>query len=624
MTTVAEAFAQAVKHHQSGNLDQAEQLYYRVLQAHPTHADSHHLLGVLAFQMGQADRAVALIRQALAAQPETAIYYANLGRVYDELGREEEAAACYRQALRIRPDYPTVHQKLGNLLRQRGDLNDAVARYREALRLGPETAEIYCDLGLALAKQANLDEAVAHYQHALRLEPDFLLAHNNLAEVYLKQGRRDLATASFRQVLQLRPDLAVVQSNLLFCLNCDPQADPDALFAEHCRFGRLHEQPITIEPHPNEPSPDRRLRIGYMSPDFRFHALARYFEPVLAHHDAHKVEVICYAQVQNPDAVTARLRDLAHDWCWTNALTDEEFAQRIRNDRVDVLVDLAGHTGNNRLPVFARKPAPVQATWLGYLNTTGLTRIDYRLTDDVMDPPGQPNRDTEELLRLPGGMCCFAPPADAPPVTPLPALQRGYLTFGSLSSLFKLNSGVYDLWSTILRAIPSARMLMFRDTLTGSSREHILRAFTERGIGGERLDLRLGSHAAGYLKIYEEIDIGLDTLPCSGGVTTCESLWMGVPVLTLCGIRPAGRNSAAILSRVGLGDWVAQTPEQLLALAQHQTSDLDRLTQLRNGLRDRVTATLGDAQRFTRELEEAYRSMWRRWCAQQILQRRSR
>jgi protein O-GlcNAc transferase len=610
MSRVAETFALALQCHQLGKLELAEELYRQLLQIDPGHADSHHLLGVLAGQKGRSEEAVAAIHRALALNPEAAIYHANLGALYEGWGRVPEAVASYQQALRIRPDDPGAH----------------------------------CKLAQALARQAKLDDAVAHYREAIRLNPDELLAHNNLGEVLLKQGRVEKAQASFQAALRLQPDQPVIQSNLLFCLNHDPRIDPDTVFAEHCRWGKLHELAVGELPHGNDPDPERRLRIGYVSPDLRYHAVTRYLEPVLVHHDPQSVQVFCYAQAAKPDAVTARLQGVVHSWCWTCELTDDQLAQRIRDDQIDILVDLAGHTGNNRLPVFARKPAPVQTTWLGYLNTTGLTRMDYRLTDDVLDPVSEVRKmsevrcpmsdvggvvadfghrtsdfghcfDTEELFRLPGGMCCFAPPTDAPPVTPLPALRRGHLTFGSLHSLFKLNAGVFDLWSALLRALPSAHLLMFRDTLTGTARDDVQQEFRQRGIGPERLDLRLGSHGAGYLRVYGEIDVILDTFPCTGGVTTCESLWMGVPVLSLLGVRPAGRNSAALLSRVGLGDWAVETPQAYLARGVGVASDLDSLAHLRAELRDRMAASLCDGQRFTRVLEDAYRTMWRRWCA---------
>jgi predicted O-linked N-acetylglucosamine transferase (SPINDLY family) len=343
--------------------------------------------------------------------------------------------------------------------------------------------------------------------------------------------------------------------------------------------------------------------------------LKRYIEPVLANHDANRVHVICYAEANRPDAVTARLQKLAHEWRWTCRLSNAQLAERIREDRIDILVDLAGHTANNRLGAFARKPAPIQVTWLGFLGTTGLKSIDYRLTDDFLDPPGMPVRDIEELLGLPGGMCCYAGPPDAPDVGAPPALRNGYLTFGSLHQLFKLNAQVFDLWSEVLKAVPTARLLMFRDSLAGTAQEHVRNQFAQRGIGNNRLDLRPGPCTDSYMGVYRQIDVTLDTFPVSGGVTTCESLWMGVPVLTLCGERPLARNSAALLNRVGLAEWVAHTSQQYVAVAKSIAEDLDRLTMLRAGLRERVQAKLCDAERFTRMLEETYRAMWRRWCS---------
>ena len=383
-------------------------------------------------------------------------------------------------------------------------------------------------------------------------------------------------------------DFAEAQSNLLFCLNYDPAVDQKELFAAHHRWGEMQEsihlakrEVSGIHRASRDADPDRRLRIGYVSPDFRQHAVARYLEPVLAHHDPRQVEIFCYAEVADPDAVTGRFQQLAHHWHSTCKMTDAQLVRRIREDHIDILVDLAGHSSNHRLAAFAWKPAPVQATWLGYLNTTGLDAVDYRITDEVLDPPGHTPLDTEELFRLPGGMCCFAHPADAPAITPLPAMVRGYLTFGAVHNLFKLNAGVFDLWSEVLNAVPSARLLVFRDTLSAAAKDHIRRQFAERGIEGGRLELRQERCTAGYLGVYSEIDVSLDTLPCTGGVTTCESLYMGVPVLSLCGARPMARNSAAILSRVGLGDWVVDTSERYVARAAQLVHELDRLADLR-------------------------------------------
>ena len=686
MTTIAEKFAEALKHHQAGSLGEAEQLYRHILQAEPDHADANHLLGVLAYQSGECLQAVESIGRALAVNPRAACYHSNLGLALEDLGQVEAAIASYEQALRLEPDFPEAHNNLGKALIRKGQRDEAVTHYRHALRIRPDFPEalvnfanalvsqdkqdeaISCfkdalrlkpdcpkahrGLGFALEQRDKLDEAAFHYQISLRLDPCSAEAHNGLGHVFkrqqkldlaivwfqkaldlnpnfaqahynlgcslLEQGRPDLALVSYQNALRLDPDLAPAQSSFLCCLNYDPRADLDSIFAEHCRWGKIHRtEHAEYGGHSNEPLPERRLRIGYVSPDLRFHALARYIEPVLTHHDKEQVDVYCYAEVAKPDAVTTRLQGLVPGWRSTCRLSDAEVASLIRGDKIDILVDLAGHTRNSRLLVFTLKPAPVQVSWLGYMNTTGLPAMDYRLTDDVLDPPNQPNRDTEELLHLPGGMCCFAPPVDAPLVAPLPALANWHLTFGSLCGAFKYNGRVIDLWSQVLKAIPDARLIMFHHTLTGTAREHIRRQFANCGIAGDRLDFRRGNYSPGYLGIYKEIDVSLDTFPCTGGVTTCESLWMGVPVLSLGGVRPASRNSAAILARVGLGDFVVQSSEQYVVAAVKLAADFDHLSCIRARLRERMQKTICDASRFTKALENAYRKMWRCWCSRQ-------
>ena len=657
MSTAAELFALARLHHKTGNPAQAEVQCQLTLQADSHFADAHHLMGLIALQTGRFQDAATSIRRAIALNPQIAHYhnnfglaqqalgqmvdalasfqeavrlqpqfadgYRNIGKVLWSQGRAGEALAQFREAVRINPQFAEGHNSLGIALQEQGDISAAIACFRQAIQINPRFAEALNNLGNAHEQKDDLNEALRCFDQALVLKPAFAGAHNNRGRVLLRQGRLESAVRGFQQALALQPDLAEAQSNLVACANYDPEADPDTVFAEHCRWGQNVETAYRAEREAyrscharrDNLDPERCLRIGYVSPDFRFHPLARYLEPILANHDACHVEVFCYAEVAHPDAVTARLQTLVPNWRSTCGLSDSQVAQMIDSDRIDILVDLAGHTRNNRLAVFARKPAPVQASFLGYLNTTGLRCIDYRLTDEVLDPPGLPNRDMEELVRLTDGMCCFAPPADAPAVAPLPALRSSYLTFGSLSNLIKLNRRVFDLWSLVLQAVPTAKLLMFHDTLKGVARDFIRGEFADRGITQDRLELRQGSLEPGYLTAYAEIDVSLDTFPCTGGVTTCESLWMGVPVLSLCGVRPAARNSAALLARVGLGDWAVESPEQYCAMAVRLANDLPQLSQLRTGLRGRMTTKLCDGHRFTRALEDAYRAMWRRWCA---------
>jgi predicted O-linked N-acetylglucosamine transferase (SPINDLY family) len=609
--------------------------YQQAISFRPDYAHAHYNLGLALNSQGQRDTAIEEYRCALRLVPNYPEALNDLGNALGEQGKLDEAILSYQQALRFRPHFADAHYNLAVVLGKQNKHHAALFHYQEAIRHKPHYAEAHMNLGNVLHGLWRFDEAVASYQEALRHRPTFSEALHGLAGVYLRQGRVDEAAEAFKEALRLQPDSAALQSNLLFCMNYDPGADLDEVFEAHRRFGEAHEQqdkPDSDSSFIADPSSiNRRLRIGYVSPDLRYHALARYFEPVLKHHDAGQVEVFCYAEVATPDPVTVRLQTLVQElqerataahllstsdmhWRSTCGMTDAEVAQQIRDDGIDIVVDLAGHTANNRLCALALKPAPIQATWLGYMNSTGLRSMDYRLTDEVLDPPGQTVLDTEELVRLDGGMCCFAPPPDAPVVSPLPALSRGYLTFGSLHNLFKLNTTVFDLWSRLLKALPTARLLMFRHTLVGSARDHIHREFTQRGIGPEQLDFRQGTDAEGYLRIYDEIDVGLDSFPYTGGVTTCESLWMGVPVLSLCGSRPASRNSAGILARVGLSDWAVETEEQYLTMGASLANDLERLARLRAELRERMANTVCDAEGFTRTLENTYRNMWRRWC----------
>ena len=373
------------------------------------------------------------------------------------------------------PDFPKAHYNLGIVFMEQGQLAEAATQYQEALRLKPDYAKAHCNLGNALQNQGRLAEAMVQYQEALRLKPDYPLAH----------------------------------SSLLLCLNHDPGVTPAELFAEHCRWAARHATfPGTDLAHNNDPSPHRRLRLGYVSPDFRQHAVNTFMEPILAAHNHQQFRVFCYADVLRPDAVTQRLQQCADTWVSIVGWSDQQVAERIRQDAIDILVDLTGHTDKNRLLVFARKPAPVQVNYLGYPGTTGLSTMDYRLTDAVADPPAEARQHTEELVRLPGDFCCYLPPENASNVQPLPAGRTGRLTFGSLHKLAKLNSAVLDLWCRVLRAVPTARLLIGHQMLSGNTQDLFRRQFQERGIGDDQVDLcRAVLAQDGYRQLYRKRSI---------------------------------------------------------------------------------------------------------------------
>lgn len=615
---MANRLERALEHHRAGRLDEAEALYREALEEDPRNPDALHLAGVAAFQRGRPAEALARIEAAIRIQGRVAPYHNNLGIILKRLGQTGQARECFERALALDPGYAEAHNNLGDVLQAEGRLEEAAARYREALRIKPDYAEAHNNLGNALMETDRPEEALEHLGRALELRPGWAEAHNNRGNAYLKLAFLEEALACYRRALELDPECVAAHSALLYALNCDPECEPATALAEHRRWGARYAAHGAGPPHGNDPQPERRLRLGYLSPDFRSHSVAWFFEPALAAHDRARFEVVCYSKTARADAVTGRLRRLADGWRDIGRLSDEAAAQRIRADGVDILVDLAGHTAGNGLAVMARRPAPVQATWLGYPNTTGLAAIDYRITDAVADPPGVTDGwHSEELVRLPGVFLCYQPPEGAPEPGELPARRNGYVTYGSFSSLLKVTRPALAAWAAILRAAPGSRLVLKSRPLgRRAARERVLAALAAEGIGAERVEL-LG-HAAScaeHLACYRRIDIALDTFPYHGTTTTCEALWMGVPVVVLEGRTHAARVGVSLLNALGLNDWVARSWEGYQALAARRAEDPDELARLRAGLRARMRRSpLMDARAFTRELEEAYRRMWRRWC----------
>ena len=504
-----------------------------------------------------------------------------------------------------------VYFNLGHALELQGKIAQAISYFRRALELQPEYVEALSSLGLVLSSTGNLDEAKAYLRQAVALNPNQAEAHNNLGNIFLEQGLLKEAARCYERALVCRPDFAGAHSNLLVCRNYDPDAEPEALELEHRRWATQHSPAGPYASHTNIRDPERPLRVGYFSPDFRRHAVAYFVEPLIANHDHAQVEVFCYAELSTGDDVTARFQARAHAWRPTFGLSDREVAEQIRADGIDILVDLAGHTSHGRLKLFALKPAPVQLSYLGYPNTTGLAAIDYRLTDAVADLPGEPNRSVEELVRLPRAFC-YLPPAAAPAVSPSPAAKSGHVTFGSFHNLAKLNDRLLDLWCDVLRAVPASRLALFRHTLQGSTRDYFHKQLTGRGILPDRFDLHTVQGNLGHLYDYAQVDIALDAFPWNGHTTACEALWMGVPVITLYGDRYAGRMAASTLTAIGLTELIARSPQELVSLAAGWSGDVGRLVRWRAELRERMrSSALCDGESFTRDLERTYRQLWR-------------
>jgi protein O-GlcNAc transferase len=603
-----------------GKLEEAVAAYRQAIVINPDYAEAHSNLGNALKDQGKLDEAVAAYCQAIVIKPDYAEAHSNLGAALKDQGKLDEAIAACRQAIDIKPDLAEAHSNLGNALQDQGKLDEAIAAHRQAIGIKPNFAQAHSSLGVALNEQGKLDEAIAAYREAIRVKPDYAEAHSNLGVALTEQGKLDEAVAAYRQAIGIKPDYAEAHSNLLVSLNYPDKSTADRLFAAHRewdeRYGRQVSRPTA---YANVREAARRLKIGYVSPDFRVHSVAYFVEPLLKGHDRQAVEVFCYAEVNRPDTVTGDLQRLADHWLVTVGLSDEELAERIRADGIDILVDLAGHTAKNRLRVFARKPAPVQVTWLGYPNTTGLEAIDYRLVDAVTDPIGEADAwASETLVRLEGGFLCYGGVKDAPEPTVPPCLKTGTVTFGSFNNPAKVSAATFDAWATLLSRLPQARLLLMGRPLGDvATRALFLARLDERGVAAERVELAayLPGRVA-HLAAYHRGDIALDPFPYNGATITCEALWMGVPVVTLRGDRHAGRVGASLLSQIGLTELIANSVEEYVEIALALAGNPRRLDDLRRDLRPRMVASpLCDGGAFARKMEAAFRTMWQDWCA---------
>ncbi|HEU0290675.1 MAG TPA: tetratricopeptide repeat protein [Burkholderiales bacterium] len=535
-------------------------------------------------------------------------------RAGDLSGAEKQ----YRQILEHDPDHPEALFHLGTLAGAAGRFDAACELYQQALAVRPDWFELRFCLGNALRSLGRFESAIGAMETASWLKPDSVGARVNLAMLFWESGRIREAEGIFRGLAEGNSDDARdARDNLLMMLSYREDLTPQQCYAEHLRWAAHYADPLTAaaDPPTRPIDSERPLNIGYVSPDFRLHPVAIFLLPLLAHHDRERYRIHCYATRRFEDQTTVRLRAQVQEWRDITALSDDEAAKLIRDDGIDVLVDLAGHTGWNRLTLFARRPAPVQVGWLGYLNTTGMRAMDARLTDAVATPPGLDAFHSERVVRLPYSQWCFQPIVEAPEVAPPPSRRDGRITFGAFHNLAKLGPGVIRQWSFLLKQIPHSRLLVMAKGLADGGHD-LLDRFAAEGVAADRVALRNAVPYRDYLATYREVDIALDAFPYSGGTTTCEALWMGVPVVTWACPAMPGRSAASLLSAAGLPELVADSPEAYLSIARELADDPSRLENLRATLRQRMlNSPLMDAQRFAGDVEEAFRGLWRAWCA---------
>jgi len=650
----------ALEHHRSGRIAEAEAICRQLLGIYPQNAGLWNFLGVLAHQTGRSEEGCRLLRQAIATNPNTFAYRNNFGLMLADLNRLDEAVAQFHAAIRLQPDCSESFYNLGIALGKMGCNADAVAAYHEALRIHPDHALARLNLGSALANAGRTEEAIGHYRSVLDAEPgnaaiainlggllkdagrlgeaievcrqallsapEDAIAMSNLSVALKDSGEIDEAIALLRQACAQDPNNHITHSNLIFTLYSDPGISPEAITAEHRLWQKRHAEPLRKEwrSHDNDRTPARRLRIGYVSPDLREHVVGRTFLPCFEAHDRSQFDIICYSDTAAADVVGERFRRGSAVWREVANLSDAHLAAQIRADRIDILVDLSLHTAFNRLRVFALKPAPVQITWLGYPGATGLEAMDWRITDPHLDPPGDQKADAfEKPLRLPDCWCCYGAPADSPDPGALPAMQHGRVTFGSFNNLSKINNHVLTLWAGILRSVENSRLLLLSK---GGSTGRIAKFFAQNGVPPEHVEFlryqpipAVGTspaHRPNFLDRYLQLDIALDPFPYNGMTTTCDALWMGVPVIALAGTMPMARAALSLLTNVGLPELAAHSEEEYAHIATALANDLPRLASLRATLRERMKASpLLDAPLLARNLEAAFRTIWSQWCA---------
>jgi FkbM family methyltransferase len=632
LATVSELLAQGTALSKQGGWEAAIAAFSQAVQLEPADAKAHYYLGTTLARQGRLDEAVRFLSQACQLNPTHAGTHNNLGNALRNQGCLDDAISHFREALRLEPRFADGHYNLGLALLQQGRPDLALSSFQQAVRLKPDhapacasleqllkrnpnLADAQNDLGNAFAAVGRLDEAVACFEQALRANPTYAPAYNNLGNARKDQGQIAEAIACYRQAAALKPDRQECASNLLYSLTFDPAHDAGAILEEHRRWQQEHAR-FAAPSFANEPSPERRLRIGYVSPDFRDHVVGENIWPLLRHHDRKQFEITLYANVSRPDTMTEQLAHCAHTMYNIAGWPDERVVETIKRDGIDILVDLALHMIDNRVLVFARKPAPVQVTFAGYPGTTGLAAIDYRLTDPYLDPPGEHDDwYAEKSVRLPHSFWCYAPRTEEPSVGPLPALTNGFVTFGCLNNFCKINESVLELWAQVLRAVEGSRLLLLAKE--GSHRQRTRDCLARLGIAPERVEFHSRLPRPEYLALHHQMDLGLDSFPYNGHTTSLDDFWMGVPVVTLVGKTVVGRAGLSQLSNLGLPELATFTPEKFVQLAVDLAKDLPRLRDLRAGLRQRMKASpLMDAQSFAGAIEVAYRTLWRKWCEQ--------
>lgn len=604
---------------EQGSLQAARSILADLVEQQPACPEIRAALGKVCSYQQDYPTAVTHLEQALQADPHDLETLFNLGYVYGAVGRYEESIDCLRQLKRHTPQLPALYRWEGVALDRLGRGGEALQAFQEALRLKPDYDEALAGLGNLLFNNKQMEKAERYLQWAVTIAPEKSAYHNDLGRVYRQQGRMEEAVACYRKALELEPASFAAASNILYGLCYLDTVTPESRAVQHRTLARL------FYPAPEKPvfrlsrkPAGSLLHIGYVSGDFGTHSVAYFLEPILRHHDRQQFKIFCYSSRGVPDETTSRIKGMELVWRDIMGVPAKTAAAQIAQDGIDILVDLSGHTAGHRLDLFALKPAPVQVSWIGYPHSTGLAQIDYYLSDNRCDPPGMTDQlYTEQVWRLPRVFSCYVPPMAFPAVAPAPFQQNGYITFGSFNNFAKVNQATIRLWAQLLLKVSGSRLILKSAALGGSALQQAVReAFARCGVSSERILLHsFAASTTEHLACYNQVDIALDTYPYHGTTTTCEALWMGVPVVSLAGSCHLSRVGVSFLSAVGLEELVARTADEYIAIAAALAGNMERLLCLRENLRAMLAVSpLLDGPGVTRELEDAYRQMTAAAC----------
>ena len=618
---ISSLLQQGIAHHRAGRLSEAAAIYRRVKAAAPRNFDVLHLSGLVAFQQNRLVEAIDLLGQAHKSNPRDHVCEMRYALALLGARRTAEAEKHFRHAVQMKPDFVEGWENLAYCLKTQDRLDEAVACHEKVAALQPKYASGWYNYGLTLSLIGRIGDALACHERSLAADPRYALARYGRAQALHQAHRMAEAVEDYDKFLALEPRSHEARSYRLFALHSLDGISREQLFADHVAYGRV-VGPAPERIFPNTPDAERRLRVAFLSPDLRTHSVAFFLEPLLAEMDSEQFEIYLYHDHFREDAFTERLRPLAAKWRNFVGQPAEVVEATIRADAPDLLIDLAGHTGmTNRLPLFAKRLAPVQITYLGYPNTTGVPAMDYRFTDAIADPLGDADRyATEKLVRFAPTAWAYSPPPDAPAVAAAPCLSRGHITFGCFNTPAKITDAVLGLWAKILSSVPNSRLCLKGAGLDNPAlRDRYLAPFARAGVSADRVDfLARTNGTASHLACYHSMDIALDTAPYNGTTTTCEALWMGVPVTTKVGDRHMARVGASLLTAVGHPEWIAASDEEYAAHAIALASSAENLSQIRSGLRSDLERSplldrAGQASRFGTALREC----WKKWCVEQ-------